>query len=324
MGGDYGPHCIVPASLDCLLEFPSLRLALVGCPDQIEQAIASHARADRARVHVVAASQVVGMSESPSQALRGKPDSSMRVALGLVRDGAAHACVSAGNTGALMALARHVLKTLPGIDRPAMAVAIPTERGPCLLLDLGANVDCSAINLYQFAVMGSLAAESVGVVRPRVALLNVGAEEIKGNQVVKQAAALLQSSDLNYTGFVEGDGLFQGEADVAVCDGFVGNVLLKSSEGMARMVMRRGERVFRRSWYSRLVGALALPLLRDLRAELMPSQYNGAAFLGLQGLVVKSHGSAGRDGFSAAIRNTLRGIEEDLPRRLSERLHPLP
>jgi glycerol-3-phosphate acyltransferase PlsX len=186
------------------------------------------------------------MDERPSQALRGKPDSSMRIALELVRDGKAQACVSAGNTGALMALSRFVLKTLPGIDRPAMVAAIPTQAGYCQLLDLGANVDCSAENLYQFAVMGSVAAQALGVHRPRVALLNIGTEDIKGNQQVKLAASLLQNArGLNYIGFVEGDGLYRGEADVVVCDGFVGNILLKSSEGLATMIAARIEALFR-------------------------------------------------------------------------------
>ena len=324
MGGDFGPHCIVPASLDCLLEFPSLNLLLVGQASSLEQAIAACPGVDRSRLRIVDAPEAIGMNEPPTQALRGKPRSSMRVALELVRDGQARACVSAGNTGALMALARHILKTLPGIDRPAMVATLPTERGACLLLDLGANVDCTAEHLYQFAVMGSLAAEVMGLSRPRVALLNVGTEEIKGNLQVKQAAQLIQhAADLNYVGFVEGDGLFRGEADVVVCDGFVGNVLLKSSEGLVRMVARRGEALFRRSLVSRVVGALALPLLRELRAELVPSRSNGAAVLGLQGLVVKSHGSAGREGFRAAIRNTMLGMEHDLPRRMSERLGPM-
>ncbi|MFC3609065.1 phosphate acyltransferase PlsX [Stutzerimonas tarimensis] len=324
MGGDYGPRCIVPASLDCLSEYPSLHLILVGQASHLERYLDSHQGVDRSRLSIVDAPEVIGMDELPSLALRGKPQSSMRLALEQVRDGRANACVSAGNTGALMALARHVLKTLPGIDRPAMAAAIPTERNPCLLLDLGANVDCTPDNLCQFAIMGSVAAQVLGTAQPRVALLNVGTEDTKGNQLVKQAAVLLQQvEDLNYQGYIEGDGLFRGEADVIVCDGFVGNVLLKSSEGLARMLSRKGEVLFRRSWLSRLQGALAIPLLRELRAELVPSQYNGAGFLGLQGIVVKSHGGAGREDFQAALRNALRDIEQDLPQQLSRRLQPM-
>ncbi|WP_187806844.1 phosphate acyltransferase PlsX [Aquipseudomonas alcaligenes] len=324
MGGDFGPHCIVPASVACLAEFPSLHLVLVGQAPLLEELIARHPSVDRARLLVEHASEVVGMDERPSQALRGKPDASMRVALELVRSGRAKACVSAGNTGALMALSRYVLKTLPGIDRPAMVSAVPTAKGVCHLLDLGANVDCSAEHLYQFAVMGSVAAETLGVQRPRVALLNVGVEEIKGNQQVKLAASLLQqATGLNYTGFIEGDGLYRGEADVVVCDGFVGNILLKSSEGLASMILARIEALFSEGLAARLIGSMALPLLRRLRSELAPARHNGASFLGLQGIVVKSHGAAGVEGFQSAIRRALVEVRENLPQRLHGRLEDL-
>jgi glycerol-3-phosphate acyltransferase PlsX len=324
MGGDFGPHCIVQASLACLAAIPSLHLVLVGQSAIIEDIIARHPDVDRSRLHIEHASEVVTMDERPAQALRGKPDSSMRIALELVRGGRAQACVSAGNTGALMALSRYVLKTLPGIDRPAMVTALPTASGPCHLLDLGANVDCSAEQLYQFALMGVVASEAAGVVNPRVALLNIGTEEIKGNQQVKLAATLLQQAvGLNYIGFIEGDGLYRGEADVVVCDGFVGNILLKSSEGLAAMIGARIETVFRQSWRSRLVGALALPLLRRLKNELGPVQHNGASFLGLQGIVVKSHGSASPEAFQTAIRHALVEVQANLPQRLHGRLEHL-
>ena len=324
MGGDFGPHCIVPASLQCLAEVPSLHLALVGQSSVINDIIAAHAGVDHSRLNVIDADEIIGMNERPTQALRTKPRSSMRVALELVRDGGAQACVSAGNTGALMALARHVLKTLPGVDRPAMTTAIPTQQGTCLLLDLGANVDCTAEQLYQFAVMGSVAARSLGIDRPRVALLNVGMEDIKGNQQVKAASLLLQQAEnVHYLGFIEGDGLFRGEADVAVCDGFVGNILLKSSEGLASMVALRVEALFRRSFVSRLVGALALPLLRQLSADFRPAQYNGASFLGLQGIVVKSHGGAGNEGFRSAILRATQDIQHNMPQQLSDQLGQL-
>nr|WP_218568975.1 phosphate acyltransferase PlsX [Pseudomonas sp. 2FE] len=324
MGGDFGPHSIVLACIACLAEFPSLHLVLVGQTSLLNELIARHPGVDRARLHVEHASEVIGMDDRPAQALRGKPDSSMRVALELLRDGRAQACVSAGNTGALMALSRYVLKTLPGIDRPAMVTAIPTERGHCHLLDLGANVDCSAEHLYQFAVMGAVAAEALGVVRPRIALLNVGTEDIKGNQQVKLAASLLQRvEELNYIGYIEGDGLYRGEADVVVCDGFVGNILLKSSEGLAAMISARMEALFKQGLGSRLVGSLALPLLRRLQADLAPARHNGASFLGLQGIVVKSHGAAGSEGFQSAIRRALVEIHEDLPQRLHGRLEHL-
>jgi len=324
MGGDFGPRSIVQASIACLSATPSLHLTLVGQPSQLEPLIASHPTVDRARLTITPASEIITMDERPSQALRGKPDSSMRVALQLLRDDKVQACVSAGNTGALMALSRHVLKTLPGIDRPAMVAAIPTQRGYCQLLDLGANVDCSAEHLFQFAVMGAVAAEALGVVRPRVALLNVGTEDIKGNQQVKLAATLLQQArGLNYIGFIEGDGLYRGEADVVVCDGFVGNILLKSSEGLATMIAARIEALFRQSLASRLVGALALPLLKRLQADLAPARHNGASFLGLQGIVIKSHGSAGVEGFQSAIARALIEIQENLPERLHGRLEEL-
>ncbi|BAP46297.1 phosphate acyltransferase PlsX [Pseudomonas sp. 21LCFQ02] len=324
MGGDFGPRSIVQASIACLAATPSLHLALVGQAPLIDELIASHRKVDRARLHVVHASEVIGMDEKPSQALRGKPDSSMRVALGLVAGGQAQACVSAGNTGALMALSRFVLKTLPGIDRPAMVAAIPTRTGYCQLLDLGANVDCSAENLYQFAVMGAVNAEVMGVVRPRVALLNVGTEDIKGNQQVRQAAALLQAAPgLNYIGFVEGDGLYRGEADVVVCDGFVGNVLLKSSEGLATMIAARIETLFRQGLLGRAAGVVALPVLKRLQAEFAPARHNGASLLGLQGIVVKSHGAAGVEGLQSAILRTVVQIQDNLPQRLRGRLEAL-
>ena len=324
MGGDYGPRCIVPACIDSLAENPSLRLILVGQTSVIEQLIAEHPSVDRSRLLVHPASEVIAMDERPAQVLRGKPDSSMRQALELVRSGAAQACVSAGNTGALMALSRYVLKTLPGIDRPAMITAVPTARGRCHLLDLGANIDCSAEHLYQFAVMGAIVAESQGVAKPRVALLNVGTEAIKGNQQVRLAASLLQQSPaLNYIGFVEGDGLYRGEADVVVCDGFVGNIVLKASEGLAAMIVARLEELFRSGAKARLVGLLALPLLRRLSGELRPARHNGASFIGLQGIVVKSHGGAGPEGFRAAIRRALAEVGENLPQRLHGRLGQL-
>lgn len=324
MGGDFGPHCIVPACISALAEFPSLHLTLVGQAPLIEEQLARQLGVDRSRLQVHHASEVIAMDERPAQALRGKPDSSMRVALELVRQGQAQACVSAGNTGALMALSRHVLKTLPGIDRPAMVSPIPTEQGHCYLLDLGANVDCSAENLCQFAVMGAVAAESLGIVRPRVALLNVGTEDIKGNQQVKQAASLLQKvRGLNFVGYIEGDGLYRGEADVVVCDGFVGNILLKSSEGLARMITARLESLFNEGLFAQAIGALAMPLLRRLKDDLAPAQHNGASFLGLQGIVVKSHGAASEESFQSAIGCALREVRENLPQRLHGRLEDL-
>ncbi|WPP02285.1 phosphate acyltransferase PlsX [Pseudomonas sp. HR96] len=319
MGGDFGPRLIVEACLARLIANPSLHLTLVGHPQLLAELVAGCPGEARSRLQIAAASEVVGMDDKPSLALRGKPDSSMRVALQLLRDDKVQAVVSAGNTGALMALSRHVLDTLPGIDRPAMVAAIPTRSGHCQLLDLGANVDCSAEQLLQFALMGSVVAQAQGIERPRVALLNIGTEDIKGNQQVKLAAGLLQaSSALHYVGFVEGDGLYRGEADVVVCDGFVGNVLLKSSEGLAGMIGERIEALFSRGLMARAIGALALPLLRRLRNELAPARYNGASFLGLQGIVIKSHGGAGLEGLQSAIDRACIEIRENIPGRLAQ------
>jgi glycerol-3-phosphate acyltransferase PlsX len=317
MGGDFGPRGIVQACVACLSEHPSLHLALVGQPTPLENLLAAHPGVDRSRLFIMPASEIIDMSDKPAQVLRGKPDASMRVALQALRDRKVQAVVSAGNTGALMALSRHVLKTLPGVDRPAMVAAIPTRTGHCQLLDLGANVDCTAEHLYQFALMGVVVAEAQGVLRPRVALLNVGTEDIKGNQQVKAAAALLETAGLNYIGFVEGDGLYRGEADVVVCDGFVGNVLLKASEGLASMIGERIEAQFSDGLMARLAGVVALPVLRRLREELVPARHNGASFLGLQGIVVKSHGAAGAQGLQVAIERAQRQVADDLPRQLS-------
>ena len=324
MGGDLGPRCIVPACVACLAEFPSLHLVLVGQTSVLESLLAEHPAVDRSRLEIEPASEVIDMDERPSQALRAKPDSSMRVALELVRSGRADACVSSGNSGALMALSRYLLKTLPGIDRPAMISAVPTQRGFSYLLDLGANVDCSAEHLYQFAVMGAVAAQALGIGNPRVALLNIGTEDIKGNQQVKLAATLLQKAPgINYTGFIEGDGVYRGDADVVVCDGFVGNIFLKSSEGLAAMIAGRAQALFSQSLSSRLVGFLASPFLRRLHNELAPERHNGASLLGLQGIVVKSHGASDQQAFQSALRLAFTEVRENLPQKLHGRLESL-
>jgi len=322
MGGDIGPPCTIPACLRALAECPSLQLLLVGDSAQIHaQLPATLDAARRNRLQIIAASQVIAMDESPAAALRGKPDSSMRRALESVRDGKAAACVSAGNSGALLALSRHLLKTLPGIERPAMVRAIPTAKGSCLLLDLGANLDCPPEQLYQFALLGALAAEARGLPEPKVALLNVGSEAIKGNQQVKQADALLQAQGhLNYIGYIEGHDLFAGKADVVICDGFVGNILLKSSEGLAQMIAGKLQAAFNRDFFSRLRGAFALPVLRRLKQELKPAQHNGASFLGLRAIVVKSHGGADIEGFKNAVLHAQNECARNLPQHLYKRL----
>jgi len=324
MGGDFGPSCSIPAALAALKQSPSLELLLVGDETTIRRFLPSKANP---RVQIIAASEQVAMDEAPAAALRGKPDSSMRRALQCVRDGKAAACVSAGNSGALLALSRHLLKTLPGIKRPALARAIPTANGSCLLLDLGANLDCPPAQLYQFALLGWLSAGARGVERPKVALLNVGSEAIKGNQAVKQADALLrQYSHLNgmdYIGYIEGHDLFAGKADVAVCDGFVGNLLLKSSEGLAKMLVQRVRDEFNRSAFSRLCAAAAYPVLNRLKNQLNPASYNGASFLGLRQVVVKSHGGAGPQGFTSAILHAAREVACHLPQHLQSRFAQL-
>lgn len=323
MGGDHGPGVVVPAALRALARHPGLQLVLVGDESRLQAALTGGgARNERLTIHH--ASQTVDMDEAPAQALRTKKDSSMRVAINLVRDGAVQACVSAGNTGALMATARYVLKTLPGIDRPAIITAIPALQGHTHMLDLGANVDCSAEHLCQFAVMGSILANAVdSIERPRVGLLNVGAEQTKGNDQVKQAGRLLEGSELNYIGFVEGDDIYGERVDVIVCDGFVGNVSLKTSEGVARMIGYYLRAEFGRNWLNRLVGLIALPILNRLKERIDPRRYNGASLLGLQGIVIKSHGSADEMAFANAIDIAVIEVSKDVPRRIDQHLDRL-
>ena len=322
MGGDHGPSVVVPAALAAVERVERLEAVLVGDSQRLDAELARRKRSDRVRVHH--ASEEVGMDEPPAQALRTKRDSSMRAALDLVAGGEADACVSAGNTGALLAIARFVLKTLPGIDRPAIISALPSGRGHTHVLDLGANVDPTPEHLFQFAVMGSSLVSAVHhLPAPRIGLLNVGEEEIKGHERVREAAQLIARSDLNYVGFVEGDGIFSGEADVVVCDGFAGNIALKSSEGAARMIgaMIRGE--FRRTGFNRLAGLVARPVLRAVARRFDPRTYNGAIFVGLRGTVVKSHGRADALSFANAIREAVTEVENDVPRHICEHLDGL-
>ncbi len=324
MGGDHGPAVVVPGALRALERLPDLRLILVGDTRVLGRELAARGAAPGPRLRLHHASQEVAMDELPSVALRTKKDSSMRVAVNLVKEGEADACVSAGNTGALMAIARFVLKTLPGIDRPAICSALPTVRGHTHVLDLGANVDSCAETLFQFALMGvALAAAVEGNERPTVGLLNIGVEEIKGNERVREAARLIASSHLNYIGFVEGDDVYEGVADVVVCDGFVGNVALKTSEGVARMIRHYMEREFRRSPWSRLVGLMARPILRAFGERIDPRRYNGASLLGLQGIVVKSHGSADSVAFARAVEVAVQEVRQAVPRRISRQLESL-
>ncbi len=318
MGGDHGLCVVIPASVRAAKSNPKLNLILVGDEAQVVRHLKKQGvilgSKSAAQYSVVHASEVVGMDELPSQVLRNKKDSSMRVAINLVKDGKAHACVSAGNTGALMVTARFVLKTMPGIDRPAIIATLPTQFGSTRVIDLGANVDSCAEHLFQFAVMGSALIQALEKKdRPRIALLNIGVEEIKGNDQVKRTAHMLAECELlNYVGYVEGDQFYSGEVDLIVCDGFVGNVALKASEGIAKLLSNVLKESFTRNWMSKLMGVLASPVLSHVKKSMNPSQYNGASMLGLNGIVIKSHGSANEEAFQCAIAQAVSQIENNV------------
>jgi glycerol-3-phosphate acyltransferase PlsX len=321
MGGDHGPAVIVPAALDSAESNPHLNLILVGDEAVLRHHLGSAlARlSDRIRIHH--ASETVEMHESPAKALRGKKDSSMRVAVDLVKEGVADACVSAGNTGALMAIAKFVLKTIPGIDRPAIISAVPSMGGHTHVLDLGANVDCSAEHLYQFAVMGYELVRAVeDKDHPRVGLLNIGEEEIKGNEQVKEAAKLLAGAHINFIGYVEGNDLYSGNVDIVVTDGFVGNVALKTSEGLAKMINHSIKQAFGRNFFTKLAGLAAMPVLHSFKKQFDHRRYNGASLLGVRGIVIKSHGNADRLAFANAIGIAVKEIEKAVPTRIGERI----
>ena len=321
MGGDHGVGVTVPAALQTLKHHSALKLILVGQRDRIEAELQRHHTVANDQIGIHHASEIVGMDEPPAQALRGKKDSSMRVALNLVKEGVAMACVSAGNTGALMATARFVLKTLPGIDRPAIVTTLPTMNGHVHMLDLGANVDCTPEQLLQFALMGSILVSAVGgKSQPRVGLLNIGEEDIKGNETVKRTHELLRIAGLNYLGYVEGDEIYTGDLDVIVCDGFVGNVALKTSEGLARMITHFMRQEFKRNLLTKLAALVALPVLNAFRKRVDPRRYNGATLVGLNGTVIKSHGGADRLAFANAIRVALAEARNNVPERISREL----
>ncbi|MFO1200564.1 MAG: phosphate acyltransferase PlsX [Burkholderiaceae bacterium] len=322
MGGDHGLAVTVPAAVSFLKHCPDARVLLVGREDEIGAALERAPGADRSRIEVRHASEVVEMHDPPAAALRGKRDSSMRVAVQAVKSGDADVCVSAGNTGALMAISRFVLKTLEGIDRPAIAFQLPNQRGGgTTVLDLGANVDCEPAHLLQFAIMGAaLAAVLDGKERPTIGLLNIGEEAIKGNDTVKQAADLLRASALNFHGNVEGNDIFEGTTDVVVCDGFVGNVVLKSSEGLARMLAGFIKEEFTRHLFAKVAALFALPSLKRLRERVDHRRYNGAALVGLRGIVVKSHGSADAYAFEHALRRAHDAANNGLLERIASTL----
>jgi glycerol-3-phosphate acyltransferase PlsX len=321
MGGDHGPVVIVPAALDSAKKYPNLHLILVGDEVLLRRELGGEEDQFGPRIAIRHATQVVEMHESPSKALRGKKDSSMRVAIDLVKQGVADACVSAGNTGALMAIAKFVLKTIPGVDRPAIIAMLPSKNGHTHVLDLGANVDCTAEHLSQFAVMGyELVRALEEKEHPRVGLLNIGEEEIKGNEQVKQAAKLMAETHINFIGFVEGDDIFRGDVDVVVTDGFTGNVALKAIEGFAKLIGQTLKDEFTRTWFTKIIGLLARPIMRAFKNRFDPSRYNGASFLGLRGIVVKSHGNADRVSFANAIKMAIKEVEKGVPERIGERV----
>jgi glycerol-3-phosphate acyltransferase PlsX len=321
MGGDHGPEVTVPAAAAFLQQRLDAHVILVGRRDEIEARLRGLHLAGDARLRVQHAPEVVGMDEPPASALRAKRDSSMRLAVDLVKSGEADACVSAGNTGALMAISRFVLKMLPGVERPAIASMVPTMRGRSCVLDLGANVDCTPLNLMQFAVMGAALYSVVEKAeRPSVGLLNIGEEDIKGNEVAKQAGELLRASDLNFHGNIEGYDVYKGTTDVVVCDGFVGNVFLKSSEGLARMLAAYLHEEFTRTAFTKLLGFLCLPVINAFRRRVDPRRLNGASLLGLRGVVVKSHGSADSFAFAVAINRAWEEAESGILERITAHL----
>jgi glycerol-3-phosphate acyltransferase PlsX len=326
MGGDHGPHVTVPAALEFQARHPDVEIVLVGRSDALAQALEARGAGARPRLRLQPASEVVGMDEPPAQALRYKKDSSMRVAVNLVKSGEAHACVSAGNTGALMAISRFVLKTLPGVDRPAIAAVLPNMKGGyTYVLDLGANVDCTPEQLMQFGVMGAMLVAAVHHrERPSVGLLNIGVEDIKGNDTVKRAAELLRESGVNFYGNVEGDDVYKGTTDVVVCDGFVGNVLLKASEGVATMIVGFLRQEFTRTPWNMLAAWMAKPVRKALRARMDPGKYNGASLLGLKGIVIKSHGSADIYAFGQALERALEEVQNKVAERITSKLAHLP
>lgn len=322
MGGDHGPAVTVPAALRFLQDCPEVNVILVGSMEIIESELKSRKVSASSRLRIHPASEVVEMHDPPAAALKNKKDSSMRIAINLVKEGEAQACVSAGNTGALMAISRFVLKMVPGIERPAIITILPTLRGKTYMLDMGANVDCSAEHLLQFAIMGSVLVSSVEKIeKPSVGLLNVGEEEIKGNEVVKRAADYLRASELNFIGNVEGDDIFKGTADIVVCDGFVGNVALKTSEGLAHMLATFLREEYGRNLVTRLAAMISLPVINAFKHRVDARRYNGASLLGLKGIVVKSHGSADAYSFQFALGRALdevrSGMLNELGRRMS-------
>ena len=322
MGGDHGPHVTVRAALDVLRQVEDVNIILVGLEDVLAVELSAGKSGVGTRLRIHHASEVVTMDDPLTVALRAKKDSSMRVTADLVKRGEADAGVSAGNTGALMAISRFVLKTLPGIDRPAIASTLPSHNGRTYVLDLGANVDCSAEHLLQFGIMGAaLASVAEHKEAPSVGLLNIGEEDIKGNDIVKQAGELLRQSGLNFYGNIEGDDIYKGTVDVVVCDGFVGNVALKASEGLAKLIAEELRTEFKKNLFTRLAGLFALPVIRAFKHKMDPRRFNGATLLGLNGIIIKSHGSADVFAFQQAILRAIEEVRGGLLRRIADQVH---
>lgn len=321
MGGDYGPSVTLPAVFDFLRKDIDCSAILVGREEDLRSEFNRVSSEFGARLSIQHASEMVGMDEAVATALRSKKDSSMRVSADLVKNGQASAAISAGNTGALMAISRFVLKTLDGIDRPAICTILPSQHGKTYMLDLGANVDCTAEHLLQFGIMGSMLVSALEHIEsPTVGLLNIGEEDIKGNEVVKRASELLRESGLNFKGNVEGDDIFKGTVDLVVCDGFVGNATLKASEGLAQLISGSLRAAFSKNWFTKLAALLALPVLKDFRARFDHRRYNGASFLGLRGVVVKSHGSADVFAFRCALERAAEAARQRLPAKIAARM----
>ena len=320
MGGDHGVQVTIPAVCDFLEKHADVKITLVGNPELVQEALSQFPKVPLERIHIISASEVVLMDDPIEIALRRKKDSSMRVAIELVKAGQADAVVSSGNTGALMAISRYVLKTLEGVDRPAIAAAIPNELGKgTTMLDLGANADCEPMHLVQFAHMANVMLQVVeGIPNPSIGLLNIGEEVIKGNEVVKQTGELLRQSTLNFYGNVEGNDIFKGTTDIVVCDGFVGNVVLKASEGLAKMMSGLIRDEFNRSWLTKVMALCAMvPLLR-VRKRVDHRRYNGAVLLGLRGCVIKSHGSADRFAFGCALERAYEAAKNRMVDRIAQ------
>ncbi len=324
MGGDFGPEVVIPAAAHVVKKSSDINIILVGDEARLRECAKTHDIDLDKHFEIQHASQTVEMHEDPRHAVRKKKDSSMRVAIDMVKEGRAQAVVSAGNTGALMATAKFVLKTLPGIDRPAICTTIPSFGGHTHMLDLGANVDSSAEQLFQFAVMGSVLAEAIDNTHaPKVGLLNIGSEDGKGNAQVKSANELLKHGPFNYIGYVEGNDIYSDGVDVVVCDGFVGNISLKTMEGVAKMIATMMREEFSRSILSKLAGLFAYPVLSRFKKRVDPRRYNGASMLGLTGIVIKSHGGTDVLGYANAIEIALLEVEKCVPDHIRECMEPL-